>query len=273
MRLLASMLGSLLIGISSASNAQTSLQQPNNIAPEQSTPESSSPQQSKAQLAEAWGLTINEYERYLELKIVDSSYSADNISPLEVLGKYATGAEQKRYARLHQRLYADNQRRTMNWLIAIQAESDNFQPVDLYDASPEIQAYLGSTGITRPTIAALGSPSSVRPIASQPEAEAQQRIRLFIPYDCDEACIQVFQSLSFKQSLGRYTGIDVIFADAKNTEPDLKHIRNWASTQKIDVEDVRAKNITLNYDSEAYKALRGNATLPIAMTLDGKVVR
>lgn len=271
MRLLTSVLCSLLVAISSASHAQTSTRQPNNIAPEQPIPEASSPQQSKAQLAEAWGLTLNEYERYLELKIIDSSYSAENISPLEVLGKYATGAEQKRYARLHQRLYADNQRRTMNWLIAIQAAAGDFQPVDLYDASPEIQAYLGSTGITRPTIASLGSPSQAAPVA--PQSETQQRIRLFIPYDCDEKCSQRFQALSFKQALGQYTGIDVVFADAKNTETDLSHIRIWATEQNIAVEDVRAKNVTLNYDSETYRALRGDAKLPVAMTWGGQIVR
>ena len=233
-------------------------------------PRTTRPVMSKVELAAAWSLSLDEYERYLELKVFDSAFSDASISPLEVLGKYASGADQKRYARLYTELYQDNLQRTMSWLIALNAQATNQSALDRYDASPAIQQALASTGVTR---ADVNTHTSNRSASSSLPTADVQRVRLFLPPECNRQCTERFQHLSLQQSLGRYAGIDVVFAETTSTDADLKRIRQWASEQRIAVDDVRARTITLNHDSENYRQLRGETSLPAAITWDGRTVR
>ena len=69
--------------------------------------------------AEAWGLSIDEWQRHTELRALSQGMLSQDLTPLEVLGILADNpADRKRYARL----YAERQVQMLKQIAAFEAD-------------------------------------------------------------------------------------------------------------------------------------------------------
>jgi len=265
MRLLSLLAIALLVPTAQAAEPRAA---PTVEASTRPAPTTGAPMSERLERARAWDLSEAEYRRYERLRVVDAAFSSADVTPYEVLGKYAeSAAERRRYARRFRERYLDNRRRAAEWMIAV-AEAGEEAPPDAFamiDASETIRNLLAANGLSREDFAP-------EPLADR-SAGGDDRVRYFLTTDCGERCESELDTLLTQQLLGTYPGVDLVFTDTRDTPTDRQRIRAWAARHALAPALVASRALTLNFDAPKHRALRGDRSPPIALTADGREVR
>lgn len=216
--------------------------------------------------AKLWGLSLEEFERYRELSVVDRHFSAENITPYEVLGKYATSQrDQLRYAEMYRDKMMENQIRALEWWASVNAVVD---PTDT-------DFLKGYTPNTDREVAAMMQDAQAHELAkwgrdNPGQSSTVRRAYFFVDATCTKDCQTEFEKAKALIDDNTLAGIDVVFKGMDVADRD--QVTAWAVSQKIGVEEVRERTITLNHDTAAYRELR--APQPDAVLIDaaGQVI-
>lgn len=185
-----------------------------------------------------WGLTQEEWSRYEELKKGAIGLLTPHLDPLTTLGISARNSnEQARYAELLAKMeYQRNQK-----IIAFQIAYDKaFQ--QLYPN--QLPFRMESDGSISVTPAAAG------------------RIIYFTQADCGKKCED---NLSRLLNFAGNTPVDIYIVDSMQ---DDNKIQDWAIQNKINIEKVKARQITLNHDS-GYWLRYADGKMPVAFAIQG----
>jgi integrating conjugative element protein (TIGR03759 family) len=179
--------------------------------------------------ADAWGLGIEEWQRYEALMQGQRGLWSPDLDPIMVLGIHArSDEERRRYAELA----VEQERARVAGELAFQRAYDEAWRRLYPDELPIDRAAL---------------PPAARPQTSaNPAARTiQNRILLFTrTADCPACDAQLAEVLAKARAL--QVGLDIYLL---NTGPgDEAAVRAWAGEQGIPAERVRARQITLNHD-------------------------
>lgn len=196
-------------------------------------------------------LTEEQVIRVQSLRMLDSPYGVDNLSALELLGKYAeTDAEREEFARKHVIAMADNIGRSQAWSLAIYkaARSEEFVS-QILAANPIISQELSLLGMSPPNQDSSASTAAER-YAKKP---APGRT-LMVALDCESECIEAFSLAQNDVLSGRVESLDVVFVDS--TEEDQTKIFNWARARGISRAELISGKFNLHTDSDEWIAVR-----------------
>lgn len=164
-----------------------------------------------------WGLTKEEWSRFVELKKGSRGVWSPNLDPLTTLGIEArTDAEREHYAEL----LAKKEYQRVEKEIAFQLAYDNaFKRLYPNELPFRVDGQTANTPAT------------------------SGRVIYFTKTDCDSLCENNFSRL---REFAQNTPIDIYIVDSKK---DDNKIRQWAVKNKIDAAKVRSRQITLNHDN------------------------
>ena len=183
--------------------------------------------------AEAWGLSIDEWQRQTELRALSQGMLSQDLTPLEVLGILTDNpADRKRYARL----YAEQQRAMLDRIAAFEADyleeyaalnqrlsaglnGRSTLVIDIYCVSTECIAQNGAVDIY--VVGSAGDDAAVR-----------RR--------------QVAEALVIAQN----GAVDIYVVGSAG---DDAAVRKWAATNHIPPNLVRQRQITLNHGTHDMK--------------------
>lgn len=231
--------GSLVLAnMAMASNEQTT-------AMTSTPPQSSNPTLSEKSLAEHWGLSKEDWQRYRSLlQGVRGSISPSNLSPIEVLGIHARDAqERQKYAEQWAMIMREDAERILAFQQAYdEAQRRLFPNESLIDAM-KLARFSARVKAVKNT---LSKPLSYTPL------DTQDRVLFFTPQDCPR-CDALLERLLGK--LTQINGVDVYLLDVANGEEAV--IRQWAQHRQIDPDWVQTQRVTLNRDAGALKQLSG----------------
>lgn len=213
-----------------------------------------------------WGLTPEEQKNYLSVAKIEQAFSdISKLSPFEVLGKFAQNdADRRHYAKRFVAAMVDNQRRALEWSIAVADEIAKEDQGKKLLSSPLIRGYLSDIGYTEPS-------KKVIPVIGSTMGHIEKRLTLFIAAnDCD-SCDSAFRDAFDKLDTGKYNGIDVVFVGMKIE--NRKAATQWAMKNGITADMVEQRKITLNVESDALNAIQQNRAIPVAIdNTNGQVV-
>ncbi|KTT49701.1 conjugal transfer protein [Pseudomonas oryzihabitans] len=203
----------------------------------------SSVQQNDSALAQEWGLSSQEYQRYRTLMQGSRGVYSPGLDPLTALGIEArSDAERRRYAELQVRAEA---RRVEKELAYEQAYQEAWKR--LYPNLQPIQVGGGNAPLASPTIHGSG------------------RLAVFVTDSC-AACTERVQAL---QNAGQPFDLYLI-----GSQGDDARIRRWAVLAGIDPAKVRARQITLNHDGGRWVQLGLGGELPaVVREVNGQWLR
>lgn len=198
---------------------------------------------SETQLAQAWQLSTEEWDRYRNLMQGPLGIYSPNLDPLSALGIEARSTEERqRYA-----------------LLQVQTEATRVEKLLAYQRAYDdawAQQFPGQLRINLSEI-------EVPPLASP--LQAAERLAVFVRADC-RRCEQQVQRLQTTNS-----AFDVYVVDSQQ---DDRRIRQWALDVGIDAGKVRDRRITLNHDNGRWQSLGVAGELPaIVHRVDGQWVR
>ncbi|MDP8185309.1 TIGR03759 family integrating conjugative element protein [Phocoenobacter skyensis] len=163
--------------------------------------------------AREWGLTTEEWNKYLKLSKGERGFWSPGLDPLTVLGTEAkTVAERERYARLLARKMHDRVEREIAFQLAYDKAFKELYPNEL--------------------------PLKETPHISQSEGRVFYFTRIENCNKCDDDINRILKYV-------KTNPIDIFFVGAKNDNA----IRKWATYHKIDVNKVKQRLITLNKDA------------------------
>ncbi len=212
-----------------------------------------------------WGLTAEEKGHYLAVAKVEQAFSdISKLSPFEVLGKFAKNdAERRRYAKRYIAAMVDNQRRSLEWSIAVADEiKKEDQGKKLLD-SPLIRGYLNDIGYQGPS-------EKVIPVTGA-KANTAKRMTLYVAAKNCDACDHAFQIAFDRLAVGQYKGIDVVFVGMK--QENRKAATRWAIKNGITADVIKSRKVTLNVESDAFKAIKKSHAIPVAIdSTNGQIV-
>ncbi len=212
-----------------------------------------------------WGLTPEEKDHYLAVAKVEQAFSdISKLSPYEVLGKFAENdADRRRSAKRYIAAMVDNQRRSLEWLIAVADEIKKEDQGQKLLESDLIRRYLRDIGYKEPS-------QKVIPVTGA-KAYSEKRLKLFVAAnDCD-SCDDAFKAAYGRLKKGNYKGIDVVFVGMK--QENRKAATSWAIKNGITADMVNSREITLNVESEALKAIQKDHDVPVAIdSANGQIV-
>lgn len=180
--------------------------------------------------AKAWGLSNEEWSRYLTLKSQERSIWSPNLDPLSTLGIEAkTESERKKYASL---LAKKEYERVEKELAFQRAYDEAFKAL-----------YPGQLPFSNDEYLSMQSPNGA--------------IYYFTQLENCPACAQSDQKILQYANAG--TQIHIYFVGEKSDNA----IQNWARKLKISPEKVKNKDITLNYD-KGFWARYAKNQIPVA---------
>lgn len=227
-----------------ASNEQTT-------AITSTTPQSSNPTLSDKSLAEHWGLSKEDWQRYRSLiQGVRGSISPSTLSPIEVLGIHARDAqERQKYAEQWAVIMREDAERILAFQQAYdEAQRRLFPNESLIDAMKLAQFTARVKAVKNtPTNNLINTPT--KPLSYVP-LDIRDRVLFFTPQDCAR-CDALLERLLGK--LTQINGVDVYLLDVANGEEAV--IRQWAQHRQIDPDWVETQRVTLNRDAGALKQL------------------
>ncbi|MDY4281341.1 MAG: TIGR03759 family integrating conjugative element protein [[Pasteurella] mairii] len=182
------------------------------------------------QNAQEWGLTTEEWQRYLELQKGERGIWSPNLDPLTTLGIEAkTDAERTRYAEMLARKMYERVERELAFQRAYDKAFAKLYPNEL--------------------------PFEVEPHISQ----SAGRVIYFTRLDnCAKCEADVGRILSH---VGNNTPVDIYIVGGND-----KAIREWAKMHQIDPIKVKKRLITLNHDT-GYWLQYGNGKMPAAFQI------
>lgn len=185
-----------------------------------------------------WGLTQEEWSRYEKLKKGAIGIWTPNLDPLTTLGISARNShEQNRYAELLAKIEYQRNQKILEFQFAYDRAFQRLYP-------NQLPFRIDEDGAFSVTAAAIG------------------RVIYFTRTDCGERCENnLLKLLNF---LGD-TPVDIYVVDSMQ---DDNKIRDWAVKNKLNIEKVRARKITLNHDS-GYWLQYANGKMPAAFAIQG----
>ncbi|MEM7258310.1 MAG: hypothetical protein AAF404_13100 [Pseudomonadota bacterium] len=204
---------------------------------------------------ERYGLDDKEWQWALYLKAVDRPFG-QNLSPIELLGKYAeTDEERERYARIYTAVTIDQMRRSQAWALAIQKVAQERDLTrEVLASTPQIKAGLERLGI-RPPIT-----DATRALYQRRQTLKQSATTLFVSLDCDKPCGELAGKLSRQVMAGFRDKLDVVFIGSDGE--DQHDIFDWANAQQLSSEMLRNGAIELHLDSQHWRAFRTTDEVP-----------
>ena len=185
-----------------------------------------------SQKAQEWGLTTEEWQRYLELQQGERGVWSPNLDPLTTLGIEAkTEAERTRYAELLAKKMHNRVERELAFQRAYDKAFAKLYPNELpFDVEPHISQSVG-------------------------------RVIYFTRLDnCSRCESDVSRMLAH---VDNKTPVDVYVVGAKGND---NAIREWANKHQIDPEKVKLRLITLNHDT-GYWLHYANGKIPAAFQI------
>jgi len=198
--------------------------------------------------AERWGLSPVEWQRYESLMTgIRGSISPASISPIEVLGIHARGADERRkYAER----WAQLMREDVDRILAFQRAYDEAGR-RLYPNEQLIADVPGR--VTMPVMAGL---------------TPQDRLLLFTAPNC-APCDAVLRDVL--DHIDRLAGIDIYLSQI--APDDTAGVRTWATGHGIAPAWVKSGRITLNFEAGTLAKLgRVNAALPALLPPHGDAI-
>lgn len=200
-------------------------------------------QRSDSAVAQEWGLSSQEFQRYRTLMQGSRGVYSPGLDPLTALGIEAqSDAERRRYAELQ-----------------VRAEAQRVQKELAYD-----QAYRDAWNRLYPNLQPVQAGGQAAPQAS-PAVRGNERLAVFVTDSC-AACTERVQAL---QSAGR--AFDLYLIGSQN---DDARIRRWAVLAGVDPAKVRGRQITLNHDAGRWVQLGLGGELPaVVREVNGQWLR
>ncbi|OYT82122.1 MAG: integrating conjugative element protein [Pseudomonas sp. PGPPP4] len=191
-------------------------------------------QRNDSAVAQEWGLSSQEFQRYRTLMQGSRGVYSPGLDPLTALGIEAqSDAERRRYAELQ-----------------VRAEAQRVQKELAYD-----QAYRDAWNRLYPNLQPVQAGGQAAPQAS-PAVRGNGRLAVFVTDSC-AACTERVQAL---QSAGQTFDLYLI-----GSQNDDAKIRRWAVLAGIDPAKVRTRQITLNHDAGRWVQLGLGGELPAAV--------
>lgn len=183
-----------------------------------------------------WGLSERDWKQYETLKKGARGIWTPNIDPLTALGVEAnTEEERMRYARLLAKKEFERAEKEVAFQIAYSQAFNELYPNILPFKVGDSQIQSGNI----------------------------RRIIYFTKIDCKECGRDMMRLLSYAGD----KHVDIYVVDSKK---DDNKIRDWALANHIDVEKVKARQITLNHDLNLSWAKYANGKMPAAFGIDGE---
>jgi integrating conjugative element protein (TIGR03759 family) len=204
------------------------------------------------ELAQAWGLTAQEAERYeFLMRGPRGAFSVPNISPIEVLGIHAeTPTERRQYAERLVRLLYEDTERVLAFERATQAAWQRlgrpmFDPARLQ---------------TRTTGA----------LPERPDLWGK-RLALFVASrDCPRCTVTARELVALAGDEGPLSGLDIYVVDTRDAEA----IRAFARGAGVAPESVTRRRITLNHGETLFRQYGGDdRDLPRVFVREGAQLR
>ncbi len=186
-----------------------------------------------------WKITEEEYTRYLELaQGPRGSFSAPNITPIEVLGIHAeTAAKRQKYATL--------------WVEMIKADTADVLAFQNTVNAVWTARYPDEPIINRERINQLRAASNSRfgPLETKVKQRPMSfagRTLFFTRTRCDK-CDRHLDALLGLLEGGKIAGLDIYLAGIPHD--DDKAIQAWAREREVPIENLGKRTITLNHDT------------------------
>lgn len=217
---------------------------------------------------QVYGLTVDELQQATMLKQVDAPFSDANLSPLEILGKYAaTQYDRDRYARRFVEVMADNIARSQRWAVSVrEATLQQDYTRDMLNASPQLREHLERARVTP----GLGDTSrdvflqrERTPLAMSPVTRQAGRVVVFVQHDC-AACDAAFSS-AYREALSGGPVVHAVYMGTDNADV----VFDWARTVGIKRDHLGAQIVSVHLDSESWQRLRGTHEPPVVIRDDG----
>lgn len=198
-----------------------------------------------------YDLTEKEVSRAQRLRIIDRSFGVDNLSAVELLGKYAkTDTERMEYARKHVTAMADNVGRSQAWGMAVYAASQESNLVaSILDSNPLIEDGLNRMRMAVPRTDYTDFDRKPPMLRTEPGRT------LMMSVDCDE-CDEVFAKEFVLVMENKVDHLDVVFVDS--TADDIDEIFGWAKSMAISKSVLESGKVNLHTDDEAWRDLRND---------------
>lgn len=205
---------------------------------------------SDAELAQQWGLSVTEWQRYQTLMQGIRGSLSPNLSPIETLGVHArTPAERRRYAEM----WATEMQRDTARVLAFQREY-NAAWQRLY---PDLRMFdLASLPGRGPDGRKL-TPGQ----AALPALKPGDRFIWFQDINCGQLCDNQVQALLGRVKNKVAVGLDVFLLNAKHDGA----IRQWAKAKQIPPKLVTSRLITLNHDHGTLGRLAPGQPVPVLL--------
>jgi integrating conjugative element protein (TIGR03759 family) len=188
------------------------------------------------ELAQAWGLTAEEAERYeFLMRGPRGAFSVTNISPIEVLGIHAdTPAERQHYAERLVRLLYEDTERVLAFERATQAAWQRLgRP--MFDPARLQQRNTGALPDRRDLWG--------------------RRLALFVASrDCPRCTVTARELVALASDEGPLSGLDIYVVDTRDAEA----IRAFARGVGVAPESVTRRRITLNHGETLFRQYRGD---------------
>ncbi|AHK80112.1 hypothetical protein M911_14240 [Ectothiorhodospira haloalkaliphila] len=194
-------------------------------------------------LAEAWGLSVEEWERYESLMAGQRGLWSPDLDPIMVLGIHARSeSERRRYA---ERAVAQERARVEGELAFQRAYDDAWRRLYPDEALIDV-ARLAS------------SPAPLQPLASEGPSRGD-RLLLFTRTQGCSRCDALLDEVMARAD-ARDLGLDIYLLD---TEPgDETVVRAWAAHHEIPTRRVQQRRITLNHDNGTARRLGVRTSAP-----------
>lgn len=223
----------LLIALTASAEFQNSRTVDSTYQPASITP------LTEAQLANAWQLTEEEWDRYRRLMQGPLGLYSPNLDPLSALGIEARSVEERqRYA-----------------ILQVKAEAARIEKLLIYQRAYDEAWTLQFPGQMRV--------NDLLPVASP--LQVAERLAVFVKAECRQ-CEQKIQQLQTSNS-----PFDLYLVDSRQ---DDNRIRQWALNAGIDPNKVQERRITLNHDNGRWQSLGLAGDLPaVVHRVDGQWIR
>jgi len=204
---------------------------------------------------ELYDLTEEETERVAVLRIADRPFGAENLSPLELLGKYAVSeSEREDYARRYLHVAAENTVKSNAWALTIEKMSREKDYIgEAIAANPSVERMLRELNID------LGGFNKSDFAPALGVISPTRTVTLFTTLDCD-ACDQAFRQLHRDIKSTALDQVNVVFVGSVIEDQD--DIFDWARSVSILKKELEAESIVLHIDGDQWKQVRDGDDVP-----------
>ncbi len=200
-----------------------------------------------------WGISAAEYARYEELmKGIRGSISPDTISPIEVLGIHAQNEmERRKYARLWADMMEEDTQRVLAFQRAYDQAWRDKGDKPLIDISKLQTSSQIDNNLTTNISSGL----------------AQRKMLIVTKIEGCELCEKKIQQLLTSMLVDKTLHLDVYFSDSSDKENSV--IRQWALTNRVDMELLKNRRLTLNHGQSLMKKYQlDEGQLPATFKVD-----